>query len=259
MAREIQAQHVTGATLYAVLLDASGGVWNGTAFDATPTTAEWGTYDLALTEDPAIGYYTANLPAVAEGLYTYRVHKQLGGSPAVTDPVVWTGEIDTSGIAIGQDSIDDIVAGLLGQGAFVSAPSQSPSVGSLGVFVRGTTWIMPAISVGALPADREKLWFTVKAVPGQDDSAAILMVEETDGLIVLNGAAVVAPGNAAAQIVYDDGDDTVTPQVETDATEVVVPHGVLYFDVKYRAAGGTAAHQVADGTFGVSWGITNTA
>lgn len=96
MAGELQAQHVTGATLYAVLVDASGGVWNGAAFDATPTSGEWANYDIAMAEQGSAGYYLGDLPAVSAGRYGYRVHKQLAGSSAVTDPVVWTGEIDTN-------------------------------------------------------------------------------------------------------------------------------------------------------------------
>ncbi len=96
MAGEIQAQHVTGAALYAVLLDSAGGVWNGDAFDASPTAAEWASYDIAMTEGAGSGCYRADLPGVGVGRYSYRVHKQLGGSPASTDPVVWTGEINTS-------------------------------------------------------------------------------------------------------------------------------------------------------------------
>lgn len=255
MAGELQAQHVTGATLYATLLDASGGVWNGTTFDATPTAGEWATYDLAMTEDGTTGYYRGNMPTVAEALYSYRVHKQLGGSPAPADPVVWTGEIDTSGVAIGQDSIDDIVAGLLGQGAFVSSPNQSPAVGSLGQFTRATTWIMPAIDVGALPADRLKLWFTVKTDPGLDDADATLMVEEDDGLLILNGAE--AEDALAGSITYDDAEDELTPRFETDATEVVEPRSIYYFDVKYKTADGAEHYVPARGTFSVVWGITN--
>lgn len=97
MAGEIQAQFATGSTLYAVLLDSAGAVWNGAAFDASPTAAEWASYDIAMTEGAGSGYYRADLPGgLAEGRYSYRVHKQLGGAPAATDPVIWTGEIDTN-------------------------------------------------------------------------------------------------------------------------------------------------------------------
>src|SRR3990167_1021811 len=92
MARELWAQHATGATLYAVLLNAAGAGWNGASFDATPTAVEGATYDIALTEDDVLGYFVGDMPAVVAGVYTYRVHKQIAGAPATTDPVVWIGE-----------------------------------------------------------------------------------------------------------------------------------------------------------------------
>jgi hypothetical protein len=96
MSGELQAQHVPGATLYAVLVDANGGVWNGAAFDATPTSGEWASYDIAMAEQGGIGYYAGDLPGVSAGRYGYRVHKQIAEAPAVTDPVIWTGELDTN-------------------------------------------------------------------------------------------------------------------------------------------------------------------
>lgn len=96
MSGELQAQHVTGATLYSVLLDSSGAVWNGAAFDATPTAAEWATYAVTMAEDSSTGCYRGDLPGGAgAGRFLYRVHKRLGVSPATTDPVVWTDEHDT--------------------------------------------------------------------------------------------------------------------------------------------------------------------
>lgn len=95
MAGELQAQHVSGATLYATILNAAGAMWNGAAFDASPTAAEWSSYDVALVEGDTTGYYRGDLPAVGAGLFRIRVHKQLGGAPASTDPVVWTDEHDT--------------------------------------------------------------------------------------------------------------------------------------------------------------------
>lgn len=95
MAGELQAQHVSGATLYATILNAAGAVWNGAAFDTSPTAAEWSSYDVALVEGDTTGYYRGDLPAVGAGLFRIRIHKQLGGAPASTDPVIWTDEHDT--------------------------------------------------------------------------------------------------------------------------------------------------------------------
>lgn len=132
MSGELRAQHVTGATLYAVLVDANGGVWNGAAFDPTPTSGEWATYDIAMVEAGGSGYYLGDLPGVGAGRYECRVHKQLGGSPAATDPVVWVGDVDTNptpaaaltaydppthaeltaGLAAGDDAVLAAIAGL---------------------------------------------------------------------------------------------------------------------------------------------------
>lgn len=100
MAGELRAQFLTGNTLYAILLNMSGDVWNGSAFDDTPTSGEWAGYDIPLAEDGVSGYYRGNLPALAAGVYEIRVHRQAGGLPLATDPLVWTDQIAWSGTAI---------------------------------------------------------------------------------------------------------------------------------------------------------------
>ena len=47
--KELQAQLSTGSTLYAILLNSVGQIWNGSAFEAV-NGANWATYDIALTE-----------------------------------------------------------------------------------------------------------------------------------------------------------------------------------------------------------------
>lgn len=96
MAGELQAQFVTGSTVYGVLVDANGGIWNGSAFDSTPTSGEWATYAITMAEGSGSGCYKGDLPAVAAGVYAYRVHKRVGGSAAATDPVVWAGDLNTN-------------------------------------------------------------------------------------------------------------------------------------------------------------------
>ena len=49
MANELVMNYPTGSTLYALLFDAVGRVWNGSAFEA-PVAGSWANYDLALTE-----------------------------------------------------------------------------------------------------------------------------------------------------------------------------------------------------------------
>jgi hypothetical protein len=99
MANELIISYPTGATLYALLYDATGNVWNGSAF-AAPGSANWLDYDLPMTEvATATGIYRASMPAVAAGVYGWTVRKQAGASPAVGDVAVGNGEIRWTGTA----------------------------------------------------------------------------------------------------------------------------------------------------------------
>lgn len=99
MANELLISYPTGATLYALLYDATGNVWNGSAF-AAPGSANWLDYDLPMTEvATATGIYRASMPAVAAGVYGWTVRKQAGVNPAVGDVAVGNGEIRWTGTA----------------------------------------------------------------------------------------------------------------------------------------------------------------
>jgi hypothetical protein len=99
MANELLINYPTGATLYALLFDATGQVWNGSAF-AAPGSAAWTDYDIAMTEvATATGLYRGSMPAAAAGSYSFVVRKQAGASPAVSDIAVGSGEIRWTGTA----------------------------------------------------------------------------------------------------------------------------------------------------------------
>jgi len=66
------------------------------SWDSTPTTGEWGNYDIALTEDAVlVGSYYATMPAISAGMV--RVNLFQGSSPAYNDTRIdsvsyyWTG------------------------------------------------------------------------------------------------------------------------------------------------------------------------
>jgi len=128
VAGELQATFPTGATLYAVLRNGAGAVWNGSSFDATPTAGEWTTYDIALAEDGTTGLYRGTMPAVASGAYGVSIHKQAGGSPATTDPVIGTIRVLWSGAADSEDrlarSAGQIVPGTVDTTAFTPTATQ---------------------------------------------------------------------------------------------------------------------------------------
>lgn len=100
MASELQTDYLTGKTVYFLLRNSTGSIWNGAAFEAY-ATLNYATYDILATEQgTASGYYTANMPAVAAGVYYVVAKEQAGGAPAETDITVGTGRIEWDGAAV---------------------------------------------------------------------------------------------------------------------------------------------------------------
>lgn len=100
MAGEIQLAYGTaGRTLYAVVRNATGSVWNGAAFVAY-NGANWTAYDVALAEQGSSGYYVGDFPVVAAGVYQVEVRDQAGGSPATTDTLAGAGSVEWDGTAV---------------------------------------------------------------------------------------------------------------------------------------------------------------
>lgn len=88
MANEISWRYsATGSTLYFTIRNASRQMWNGTGVE-TLTVANWGNYDIALTETPASSYfYVGDWPAALTtvGFYYVDLYVQAGGSAAISD------------------------------------------------------------------------------------------------------------------------------------------------------------------------------
>ena len=101
----------TNQTDYATIHNATGQYWNGTAFE-TFSGGNWSNYVVALTEDRSgangTGYYKATFPsAIVAGRYSFTFYQQLGGSPALGDPVIgsggpfyWTGSNEDQGASV---------------------------------------------------------------------------------------------------------------------------------------------------------------
>ena len=99
MSNELVFNYPAGATLYVLLFDATGQIYNGSTFGA-PSSASWTDYDIAMTEAAtATGIYRATMPAVAAGVYGWVVRKQAGGSPVVSDVTVGAGSFAWDGTA----------------------------------------------------------------------------------------------------------------------------------------------------------------
>ena len=98
MADQIQRATTTGATIYALVRDAAGKVFNGSAFE-TYLTANRGAYDLPMSEQgTASGHYAVAFPAsIPAGTYLVSVHNQAGGAPAEGDAFVGSEWIEWDG------------------------------------------------------------------------------------------------------------------------------------------------------------------
>jgi hypothetical protein len=85
----------SGISVYAIIRDQAGLVWNGSSFEAY-NSANWATYAVALVEQASSSYFKAAFPsAIAAGKYSWVIHQ---GSPATLgDVAIDSSTIDWSG------------------------------------------------------------------------------------------------------------------------------------------------------------------
>lgn len=115
MAGEVQVSFQAGKTLYFLVRNNVGSIWNGSAF-AAYATANLSTYAVSMTEQgTASAYYAGTFPAaIAAGIYAITAKQQLAGSQAESDPTVATGDFQWNGTVVFPLS-DLATSGQLGQ------------------------------------------------------------------------------------------------------------------------------------------------
>jgi len=268
VANELITRYPTGATLYAHLLDATGQVWNGAAFEA-PVNVNWLDYDLLMAEAGTTGYYFVSMPGAAAGSYSFVVFHQAGGAAAVGDTAIGEGLIQWDGsaeillsdlstaaaLATAQADLDNptqYMADLTGISTLTAAQvwayvtrTLTQSAAQVAEIVEGsvisvyqyTSWEFSLTGLGDISA-RDRLYFTAKSNLDAVDAstATILQVEETDGLIYIGGAA--ADDALMGTLTVDDatlGNITVT--VDDSVTGLANQSG--FYDVKMITAAGT--------------------
>lgn len=116
--------------------------------------------------------------------------------------------------------------------------------------LRGDTITVPFTELGSL-VGRSKLWFTVKASDGDLDAAAIIQIEETGGLLYLNG--LTATSNQGSLVVTDQNGGAMTVSLIPIAA-ASLPLKVYHYDVQVLV--GTAIHTLTSGSFTVDADIT---
>jgi hypothetical protein len=116
-----------------------------------------------------------------------------------------------------------------------SAGSVTATVAGTSITVYdATTWSISLTGLGSL-ASRTKLWFTAKKVKSAADTAAIIQIEETAGLIYSNGAAAGDSGNGSITV-DDEAAGDITIKVEEAETGAISADN-YYYDVKALISG----------------------
>jgi hypothetical protein len=266
MANELLINYPTGATLYALLFDATGQVWNGSAFVA-PGSAAWTDYDIAMSEvATATGLYRASMPAAAAGVYGWTVRKQAGGAPAVGDIAVGAGEIRWTGTA--EETVPASANVTQVKGATISdldgsgfvyvtlaSPQQvrdamklgpssgSPSTNSIDKNLTNVKTVTDQLAT-AIELDGVEYRFTENAL---ELSPALTAQETADAVNNLAPASTGATGSIRAKL---DAIKLITDAIDTSAVTVTSSNnaGVLTF-----TQGSTFAATVSGLTISATW------
>lgn len=94
MAAELHVATPMTGTLYFILLNPAGQAWNGSAFE-TIAAANWGNYDIPLTQQDGTQIWLGDVPAAlwdSDPVVEAVVYKRDGGAPAIGDTIIgiWT-------------------------------------------------------------------------------------------------------------------------------------------------------------------------
>lgn len=237
MAGELQVDYVTAKTVYFLLRNAVGQVWNGTTFESY-LTANYATYPIGATEQgTASFYYAGNFPSVAAGTYYAVAKERIGGSPAESDPSIghgtvnWAGSVVTVPLTSGQSV--GILSGQLvnvfsGQ---LSGFSVTPLSGQFWQ-ASGINAVVPAASISGVVAN-SGLFVTVlpanlSGVVANSGLFTSVPISSISGVVANSGLFVSVPiatisGNVASVL-------SGTVHLVDGAYSDLIPKGVLYWN-----------------------------
>lgn len=89
MSSELAATANTGVTLYAIVINNTGKVYNGSVFE-TLVSANWATYAIAMVEQGGTGIFIGDFPPVVGGDYRYAIYQAVSTTPAIHDAIITT-------------------------------------------------------------------------------------------------------------------------------------------------------------------------
>lgn len=108
MTTPIETAYATGMSLYVVIHNPNGKVWNtNTLAFENYNSAHWGQYAISMTEQTNSGYYSAPYPTQIEDVLTSEaLYIRGGGSPALGDSSIGIAQSQGANVAaIGNDAI----------------------------------------------------------------------------------------------------------------------------------------------------------
>ncbi len=271
MASELQTDYLTAKTVYFLLRNSVGQIWNGAAFEAY-VTANYANYDIAGTEQgTASGYYVGNMPAVAAGIYYLVAKEQTGGSPAETDISIGAGEINWTGTVVPSLSTVTLSSGLsflasggtyIASGAFVNVPlgTLSGLVVNSGLFV---TVPIATIS-GAVGNSGQFVTVPIATISGAiGNSGQFVTVPPASlsGVIANSGLFVTVPIATISGAIANSGLFVTLPKetisgVVANSGLFVVATATIASGSLYLASGSIFRETFASGVIAASGGLT---
>lgn len=117
----------------------------------------------------------------------------------------------------------------------IAAVSPAPVFTGTDIIMRrGDTLVLPFTGLGSL-AGRTKLWFTVKAGTADTDALAVIQIQETVGLVTLNGAPATA--GQGSLVVSDATLGNLTVTLAAAASAALAPANALAYDIQTLIGG----------------------
>jgi len=147
-----------------------------------------------------------------------------------------TVDSDTGGICYGFRVVTDVADAVISALQSMAVDQVAAALSGSDLTVRrGDSFSATFTSLGDI-SGRTKLWFTVKEQASDPDTAAVFQIEETDGLLYINGEDAETSGNGV--ITVDDesaGDITVT--LDETETAKLRPNNSLVYDIQVLDSG----------------------
>ena len=237
MATRLRYSDIADLPLYGVLLNGPGQYYNGAAYEAYDD-ASWADYVIDLPDPNGVGLYDGgDLPAGAAGATSLEIYWRAGLTESPED-IHYAGK---DLLPAGGDPWSAAERTLTMSAAQVAAAVDGSDL----VMIQASQFSATLTGLGSL-VGRSALYFTGKRSYGDVDASAVVMIEETDGLLVVEGQTAAeafpleaSPDAFASLLVNNETTGSVTITVDDDATALMRILSGGNYDIKAVFATGS--------------------